>query len=125
MRTLLRLSLLAITLSAPVLIGAVAFVAGASNGTGDVVGHQDHSFRRDRCSWYCHDRGCHHTARLPAGLTSDEGAFGETIKALFLSGRKTGLGYQGMNILVFCVVWPIVTYFFYTVAVARAIWNLL
>jgi hypothetical protein len=30
-----------------------------------------------------------------------------------------------MNILVFCVIWPIVTYFFYTVAVARAIWNLL
>lgn len=122
MRALLRLSLLAIALLAPIFVGSIAFMTGASGG---IAGRQDRDFRRDRCSWYCHDHDCLHDPRLPAGLTSDEGAFGKTIQILVHSGRKTGLGYQGMNILVFCVIWPIVTYFFYTVAVARAIWNLL
>lgn len=121
MRTLLRLSLLAVALSAPILIGSALFIAGASSGPGQ----QDRSFHKDRCSWYCHDHDCPHGANLPVALTGDEGAFGETIRILSRTGRATGIGYQGMNILVFCVIWPVVTYFFYTIAVTRAIWNLL
>lgn len=121
MRILLKSILLVAALAAPPVLCVAGFaVVGA-------VGSTSTSTKLDpeHCSWYCHNRDCPHEARLPAVLTSDDGAFGKTIEALAASGRATGIGYQGMNVLIFCVLWPIVTYFFYSVAAARAIWNLL
>jgi hypothetical protein len=110
-----------IALAMPPAICAVGFATIIMNGSS----RHDVDFNRERCSWYCHDHNCHHNARLPDRLTADDGAFGMTINALAEAGRSTGLGYQGMNVLVFCVIWPTITYFFYTIAVTRAVWNLL
>jgi hypothetical protein len=121
MRLLLKSMLLVAALAAPPVLCVSGFAVVVEVGSSSTSKKLD----PDRCSWYCHDHDCPHKARLPAGLTSDDGAFGKTIEALAVSGQATGIGYQGMNVLVFCVLWPIVTYFFYSVAAARAIWNLL
>lgn len=62
------------------------------------------------CTWSCHNHGCRHHARLPSVLTSDQGLFGATIKALFRVGSglssDRSKGYGAANLLVFCGVWP-------------------
>jgi len=125
MRTLLRMIALAIAMITPPVAGLAAFVKVSDTSISATMSQQDSTLHKDRCSWYCHNRNCPHEATLPPELTGDEGAFGMTISALVTSGRSTGLGYQGMNIIVFCVVWPLVTYFLYFIAVARAIWSIL
>lgn len=64
-----------------------------------------------RCSRACHDHGCPHPPSLPASLTSDEGLYGATIRQLRAAGRATGLGarrgYGLVNLLVFCLLWPL------------------
>ena len=121
MRILLKSIILMAALAAPPVLCVAGFAAVVEIGSTSTSSKLD----PERCSWYCHNRNCPHEARLPASLTSDAGAFGKTIDALVVSGRVTGLGYQGMNVLVFCVLWPLVTYFFYAIAACRAIWNLL
>jgi hypothetical protein len=117
MRILWRAILLAAALAAPPALCAVGFAAVVEVGSTSAPSTRDPR----RCSWYCHDHSCPHPARLPAALTSDGGAFGMTIEALAVAGRVTGLGYQGMNLLVFCVLWPAVTYALFVIGACRAI----
>ncbi len=76
-----------------------------------------------RCTWFCHNHGCPHMAKLPAWLTSDAGLFGQTIKALYGLGasisKTRGIGYGLANLLVYCVLWPTVTYALWTVVVGQ------
>ncbi len=125
MRVLLKLGLLSIALITPPVLCVGAVAAMVVSDDTSVASHRNDKFDPERCNWYCHNRDCYHDAELPSQLTGNDGAFGKTIELLAESGKATGLGYQGMNVLVFCVLWPIVTYFFYSIAVTRAIWRLL
>lgn len=64
----------------------------------------------DRCTRYCHNRGCPHEPVLPASLSSNEGLFGQTIRGLHKMGGATGLGrfqgYGAANLAVFVLLWP-------------------
>lgn len=79
-------------------------------GVNETMGKPSAAFDLTECTRACHDHGCSHNPVLPDALTSDEGLFGETIRALKRSGRATGLGarkgYGLANLLLFCVVWP-------------------
>lgn len=68
-------------------------------------------YRPDRCTWYCHNHGCPHRAKLPRVLAGDDGLFGSTIIALKRAGSalvpsNPAVGYGVVNLLVFCVLWP-------------------
>jgi len=125
MRVLMKLGLLPIALVTPPVMAAGMFTAAVESETLGGSGHTSSKFDPDHCNWYCHNQDCRHKAKLPEVLVGNDGAFGKTIKVLSESGKATGIGYQGMNILVFCLIWPAVTYFFYMIAIIRAIWNLL
>ncbi len=68
------------------------------------------SFDPQSCTRHCHNKGCRHTPRLPAALTSDEGLYGKTIRGLFATGQRTGLGrrtgYGAANLALFVLLWP-------------------
>ncbi len=125
MRTLVRLLLFGAALAAPPVLAGGAFVAVLAAAGSDPTARSDAAYDPTRCTWYCHDHDCRHDARLPEVLAGNDGAFGLTIAGLAAAGRATGIGYTGMNLLVFCVAWPLITYLLYAVAVGRAIWNLL
>jgi len=67
-------------------------------------------YQVDRCTRYCHDRGCRHEPSLPDAIAGDAGLYGNTIRALLTAGSQSGLGkrdgYGAVNLLLFCVAWP-------------------
>lgn len=97
-----------------ILTATLALVASAPwailYGVDAAMGRPPSSFSPDRCTRHCHDRGCRHEPVLPASLTSSQGLFGDTVRALHVMGRATGLGpnvgYGVVNIVIFCVLWP-------------------
>ena len=40
-------------------------------------------FRRDRCTWDCHNHGGRHRPKLPAVITGDRYLFGATIRGMY------------------------------------------
>ena len=68
----------------------------------------------DACTRYCHDHGCHHDATLPDSLTSDDGLYGQMMRAFFDAGDHLAIGvdclggYALANVLVFCALVPLV-----------------
>jgi len=100
-----KLAILTITVAL-----AAAAPWGVLFGVDSAMGRPPSSFHRDRCSRHCHDHGCRHRPSLPAALTSGEGLFGDTVRALHVMGGATGLGprlgYGAVNILIFCLLWP-------------------
>jgi hypothetical protein len=109
----LRRKMLAI---APLVALVVLFLSVLGAGRNPMWRHSipQESFVADHCTWACHTQGCRHAPVLPAFLTSDRGAFGLTISALFAIGRvlsrDRGTGYGLANFLVFLVAWPSITY---------------
>ncbi len=79
----------------------------ATNALRETPTPQHHA---DRCTRHCHDHNCPHDPALPGWLTSDQGLYGKTIRALYAGGGLTGLdrntGYGLANLVVFCAVWP-------------------
>lgn len=77
-------------------------------------------YRPTRCTWSCHNRGCHHRAALPASLTGDDGLYGKTIRGLFRLGARLHpdrmRGYGAANFLVFCLAWPGLMYALWVIA---------
>ena len=76
----------------------------------------DKNYKKDICTRYCHDRVCDHTPALPESIASDEGFYGNVINSLFdIGGIFSSVlditlfqGYTIANLLVFCVVVPVV-----------------
>jgi hypothetical protein len=77
-------------------------------------------WRADRCTWDCHNRGCHHRPKLPAIITGDRYIFGATIRGLYALGTLFStdrfIGYGIANILVFCLAWPALMYALWVIA---------
>ncbi len=78
----------------------------------------------DRCTWDCHNHGCHHTPKLPAIITGDRSIFGATVRGLYLFGtlfsRNRFVGYGIANIVVFCLAWPALMYWLWVRAWTQA-----
>jgi hypothetical protein len=71
------------------------------------------AYQLDRCTRYCHDKGCRHDASLPDAMAGRhggrQGLYGKTIEGLVAAGSRSSLGnkgYKAVNLLLFCVVWP-------------------
>ncbi len=81
-------------------------------------------FERGRCTWDCHNRGCHHRAKLPALFTDDRRLFGSTIRGLYSFGslftRNRFAGYGIANLVVFCLAWPALMYALWVIAWRQA-----
>jgi hypothetical protein len=81
------------------------------------------AFSPNHCTWACHNQGCKHAPKIPGTLTSDKGAFGGTIRALYGLGtylsKDRSQGYGAANLLVFCILWPGVTYGLWVCAVRQ------
>ena len=58
----------------------------------------DKSYNKNICTSYSHDKVCKHDPVLPDNISSDTGFYGDVINSLFDIG----------NVLVFCVMVPIV-----------------
>lgn len=114
---------LSLALALPPLVGAGVFLSVARTPLRLDVAGPPSALDPSHCTWYCHNPGCPHTPLLPPFLSGDQGAFGLTVQALQVGGLVTGLGYQGFNILVYCVVWPGVTGLLYGIAVGRYLWK--
>ena len=65
--------------------------------------------RADRCSWDCHNHGCHHPHHLPRVLAVE--AFDATVAGLYDVGSvfsaDRGTGYGAANLAVFVGAWPL------------------
>jgi hypothetical protein len=111
----------------PLLVVPVLFVAVLRAGAPTPLFRRalpDEPFRRERCTWYCHNHGCRHRPVLPRALAGDEGLFGATIHGLYGLGAvlvpgRAAAGYGAANLLVFCVLWPGGIYALYLVALAQ------
>lgn len=81
-------------------------------------------FERDRCTWDCHNRGCHHRPKLPALVSGDRYLFGATIRGLYALGRLFSsnrfIGYGIANLVVFCLAWPALMYWLWVRAWTQA-----
>lgn len=77
-------------------------------------------WRPDRCTWDCHNRGCHHRPKLPEIVTGDRHLFGATIRGLYTLGRvfsgNRSVGYGVANLVVFCLAWPALMYALWVIA---------
>jgi hypothetical protein len=76
------------------------------------------------CNWDCHNHGCRHRPKLPALITGDRYVFGTTIRGLYTLGRLFSrnrfVGYGIANLVVFCVVWPLLMYWLWVRAWTQA-----
>lgn len=82
------------------------------------------AYAPERCTWYCHNRGCPHRPALGAFLAGDAGLFGWTIRALRAAGDGVspgapGVGYGAVNVAVFCALWPAGMYALWIVALRQ------
>ena len=76
----------------------------------------DKSYNKNICTRYCHDKVCKHDPVLPDNISSDTGFYGDVINSLFDIGNVFSnylditlfQGYTIANLLVFCVMVPIV-----------------
>jgi hypothetical protein len=79
------------------------------------------SWQKERCTWYCHNRGCTHSAVLPSVLSDD--LFFWTVGRLHAVGNAIAqdgfAGYRAANLIVFCFVWPAGMYVLYVIAIAQ------
>jgi len=93
----------------------VGVVAWGNGGVDKVIRNQKPTPRKDKksCNWYCHNQGCRHKMKvvgpplagpLNANKTKLLGLYGKTIDALHGSGA-----YRLANIMVFCLLWPLLT----------------
>lgn len=124
---LLRLLWTGLLALLPVLLTAALFVAVLRSGEPvpfprTTLPSEPH--RPEVCTWDCHNHGCRHTPRLPAGIGGDRGLYGRTIVGLRHLGAalvpgQPRQGYGLANLLVFCVAWPGVMWGLYWVAVRQ------
>ena len=70
---------------------------------------------KEGCTRYCHNKGCPHDAVLPDFITSNSGYFGDVVRWLHAVGHQidgllgvSGAGYGIINLLLFCVMVPVV-----------------
>jgi hypothetical protein len=112
MKRLTRLYYLLVTIVLPTI--GIIFAAGAQSSR---------SFLENRCSRFCHDKGCLHDPILPRVLSGDDGLFGNAIHFLFETGKifenhmgfPVGTGYGAANLLIFCLFPPLLHIFMFLV----------
>lgn len=102
----------------PIFAVCLSFVAVLESASAPLVRRNvpEEPFLTGQCTWACHNHGCDHEAVLPDWLTSDQGLYGQTIRWLRRAGRHVGGGNQGYaaaNLILFCVVWPLLMYALY------------
>jgi hypothetical protein len=97
-------------LSLALMVGVVAWGNG---GVSKVLRPRKPVERKDthKCNWHCHNHGCRHGMRVvgppiagPLVKGQLKGLYGATIRGLKGTGRS-----RLANLVVFCVVWPLVT----------------
>ena len=79
--------------------------------------------QRNTRDW--HDRDDSHTPATK--ITSEQGFYGATIRQLQAAGQAIGLGarrgYRFVNLLLFCLLWPLLTAVVVLVVVRQCRWS--
>jgi len=113
------------TVAALVLVAAIAAPWGILFAVNGIMGEPERGHWAGHCTRHCHDHGCPHDPVLPDLLTSDDGVYGWTIRALYAAGMRTGLdrarGYGLANLALFCAAWPGVMWALLAVGLAQRV----
>lgn len=103
----------AATLSAAILPWALVVLVNTT------MGSPTEAYHPERCTRACHDRGAPHAPLLPESLAGEGGLVDRTVVGLHRLGASSGLGYGGVNLAVFVVVWPLSMLYLFAKAVAQ------